>query len=438
MYTFVLGVLPIALAVGCNTGSGMDGNPPGPNPGGSTPVGATFSQNVQPIVNARWTGCHSPQQRSGSLDLSASVSKENALRARGKIADADLPRFRRPSMVDLASHIKQALRPGRERPGQGDAATAGHAQERTMIAYELHFGVVCVAALGLSAISACATSAPAAKGKAWETMDRATLDLAYNNSKAVPESGAMFKEWVARCQEVRSRHSDHLDLAYGPGPRNRIDYFSAGQNTPVLVFIHGGFWQMRSKEDFAFLAESFLQSGISVAMVGYPLGPDASMDEIVADTHTAIRYLATRLPELRGDPRRVIVSGWSSGGHLAAMVLEEPLLRGGVAISGIYELEPLVNSYVNDKLHMEVGMARRNSPTLLLPNSSKQIDLFAGGAELAEMRRQTADYASARRTAGLPVRYVEIPDANHYTILNRMMNRDGEIHQAIVAMVGGR
>ena len=306
-----------------------------------------------------------------------------------------------------------------------------------MTVYSRVCGAFCGAALTLAALTGCASSAPP-KTKAWQTMDRATLDDAYNNSKAVPESGAMFKGWVARSQQVRAQHPDHLDLAYGPRPRNRIDYFSAGRNTPVLVFIHGGFWQMRSKDDFAFLAESFLDSGISVAMVGYPLGPDATMDEIVADTHVAIRHLATRLAELGGDPQRVVVSGWSSGGHLAAMVLDEPSLRGAVAISGIYELEPLINSYVNDKLHMDVAMARRNSPILLLPKSSKDIDLFAGGAELPEMRRQTADYAGARRAAGLPVRYVELPGANHYTILNSMMDHDGEIHRAIVAMLGGR
>ncbi len=164
----------------------------------------------------------------------------------------------------------------------------------------------------------------------------------YNNSAAVPESGAMFKEWLVRSEKVRADHPEHLDLAYGPRPRDKIDYFSAGQDTPVLVFIHGGFWQMRSKNDFAFLAESFLSSGISVAMVGYPLGPDVTMDEIVADTHAAIRYLAAELPKLGGDPRRVVVSGWSSGGHLATMVLDEPSLRAGLSISGIFELEPLV------------------------------------------------------------------------------------------------
>jgi len=294
----------------------------------------------------------------------------------------------------------------------------------------------CAASVIISAVGGCASSIPTAKGKAWETMDRSALDRAYNNSAAVPESGAMFKAWLVRSEELRTRHPEHLNLVYGPRPRNRIDYFSAGPGTPVLVFIHGGFWQMRSKDDFAFLAESFLARGVSVAMVGYPLGPEATMDEIVADAHAAIRYLSTELPKLGGDPERVIVSGWSSGGHLATMVLDEPLLRGGVSISGIYELEPLLKSYVNDKLHMDHVMAQRNSPILQLPKSSKQLDLFAGSAELPEMRRQTADYASARRAAGLPMEYAEIPDANHYTVLNSMMNSDGTVHRAIMAMLG--
>jgi arylformamidase len=294
----------------------------------------------------------------------------------------------------------------------------------------------CAASLTLSAIGGCASAAPVTRARPWETLDRAALDRAYNNSAAVPESGAMFKEWVSRSETLRARYPEHLNLAYGPRPRNRIDYFSAGQMTPVLVFIHGGFWQMRSKDDFAFLAESFLSSGISVAMVGYSLGPEASMDEIVADAHAAIRFLAAEVPKLGGDPQRVVVSGWSSGGHLATMVLDEPSLRGGVSISGIYELEPLVKSYVNDKLHMDAAMAQRNSPILLLPKTSKPLDLFAGSAELAEMRRQTADYASARRAAGHPMQYAEIPDANHYTILHSLMNTDGAIHQAIVTMLG--
>jgi len=292
----------------------------------------------------------------------------------------------------------------------------------------------CIATLGFLVFSSCMSSAPA-KPKAWESMDRSALDRAYNNSAAVPEGAQLFKEWQARSAQVRDQHPEHLDLSYGPRERNRIDYFSAGPNTPVLIFFHGGYWQMRSKADFSFLAEGFLGQGISVAMVGYPLAPDATLDEIVADAHTAVRYLAAQLPSLGGDPARVVVSGWSSGGHLATSVLDEPSLRGGVAISGLYELAPLVKAYVNDKLHLDDAAARRNSPILHLPASSKPLELFAGDAELPEMRRQTADYASARHGAALPVHYEEISGANHYTILNELARPDGRIHQAVLAMI---
>jgi arylformamidase len=295
----------------------------------------------------------------------------------------------------------------------------------------------CIATLGFLFFTACSSTAPV-KGEAWQSMDRRALDQAYNNSAAVPEGAQMFKEWQARSAQVREQHPEHLDLSYGPRERNRIDYFSAGLNTPVLIFFHGGYWQMRSKADFSFLAESFLGQGISVAIVGYPLAPEATMDEIVADAHAAVRYLAAQLPSLGGDPARVVVSGWSSGGHLAISVLDEPSLRGGVAISGLYDLAPLVRSYVNDKLHIDEAAARRNSPILNLPRSSKSLELFAGSAELPEMRRQTADYANARHVAGLPVHYDEISGANHYTILNDLLRAEGRIHQAVVAMVGIR
>ena len=302
--------------------------------------------------------------------------------------------------------------------------------------FKLGIRAVCGSVLCIMlALGGCARAPLSAQTKPWQSLDRDALDLAYNNSKAVPESGAMFARWLVRSEQMRARHPEHLNLTYGPRPRNRIDYFSAGANTPVLIFIHGGFWQMRSKDDFAFAAESFLASGVSVAMVGYPLAPDASMDEIVADTHAAIQYLAKQIPVLGGDPRRVVVSGWSSGGHLATMMMDEPLLRGGVAISGLYELEPLLGSYINDQLKMNLATAKRNSPILLLPSKSTPLELFAGSAELPEMRRQTLDYANARRVASLPSQYSEIPEADHYTILNSMMNSDGRIHLAIMKML---
>ncbi len=269
----------------------------------------------------------------------------------------------------------------------------------------------------------------------WRTFDRATLDAAYNNSAAVPESAALFKGWVARSVAFRAQHPEHLDLTYGPRARNRFDYFSAGANTPVLVFIHGGYWQMRSKDDFAFLAEPFVSSGISVAMVGYPLGPDEVMDVIVSDARAALRHLAEALPGLGGDPKRMVLSGWSSGGHLATLALNEVPLRGGIAISGLFDLEPLLGSYLNDKLKMDVATARRNSPLLHLPAKSTSLTLFSGGAELAELRRQSGQFFAAREKAGLPTELTTVPGANHYTILNAMLEADGVIHRKIRSLL---
>jgi arylformamidase len=271
---------------------------------------------------------------------------------------------------------------------------------------------------------------------AWVDMDRATLDRAYNNSAAVPDSKALFSHWIEIGQEVRKRHPAHLDLAYGPRARNRLDYFDAGPGSPVLAFFHGGFWQMRSKDDFAFVVEPFLAAGASVAMIGYPLGPDATIDEIVADARLAVRWLSDRLEELGGRRDRLLVSGWSSGGHLAAMASDVVPTVGVLAISGLYELEPLVGSYVNDKLHMDVAAARRNSPALTLPGGQVRAVLFAGADELPEMRRQTADYARARHAAGQPTRYAEIEGVNHYTILDRFTSPTGLVHRAALTLLG--
>ena len=292
--------------------------------------------------------------------------------------------------------------------------------------------------LGLAARSLPARADADAASEAfpdWRAFDRATLDRAYNNSAAVPESAALFKDWLARSAAFRASHAEHLDLAYGPRARNRIDYYSAGANTPVLVFIHGGYWQMRSKDDFAFLAEPFLPLGISVAMVGYPLGPDAPMDTIVADARAALRYLAGAVGALGGDPQRMVLSGWSSGGHLATMALNEVPVRGGIAISGLFDLEPLLGSYLNDKLKMDLAVAQRNSPLLQLPARSAPLALFSGGSELAELRRQSRQFSTARAQAGLPTELSMVAGANHYTILNALLDRDGMIQRKVLALV---
>jgi acetyl esterase/lipase len=167
--------------------------------------------------------------------------------------------------------------------------------------------------------------------------------------------------------------------------------------------------------------------GINVALIGYTLAPDATLDEIVAEIHAGIDFLAAHLPDLGGASGGIVVSGWSAGGHLTSMALANPHVRAGVAISGLYDLEPIRHSYLNEKLRLDEAMSRRNSPMMMSGGPAKPLSLVVGGAELPLLRKQTADFAGHRARHGLPVAYEEIPGADHFTIMDQMIAPDGRI-----------
>lgn len=253
-------------------------------------------------------------------------------------------------------------------------------------------------------------------------MDRAALDAAYNNSAAVAESAAILADWQQRSDRLAAERPQHLDLRYGDAQRNRIDYFPASAGAPLLVFIHGGYWQMRAKENFRFLAAGPLAHGIGVAFVGYTLAPESRLDGIVAEIRVAIRWIASKTPA-----SGIIVSGWSAGGHLTAMAVSEPEVKGGLAISGIFDLEPIRLCYLNDKLRLDPDEARRNSPLLQLSLEKKRLVVAYGGAELPELQRQSRDYADARAKAGLPGKLVRLDGLNHFTILEELARPEGAL-----------
>ena len=269
----------------------------------------------------------------------------------------------------------------------------------------------------------------------WQTMSQAELDLGLNNSAAVPGSADIVAGWIRRSGELRARHPAHLDLRYGPRPRNAIDYIKAADGGPTLVFIHGGYWQMRAKENFTLFAEGVMTHGINVALIGYTLAPEATMDEIVAEVHAALDLLAGQLPGLGGDANRIVVSGWSAGGHLAAMALSHPRAKAGVTISGIYDLEPIRHSYLNAKLRLDEAMSRRNSPLRQPGGAAVPLALVAGGGELPMLRQQTAEFAVHRARAGLPVSYEEIPGADHFSVMNELLSPSGRIVTLIRQMM---
>jgi arylformamidase len=261
----------------------------------------------------------------------------------------------------------------------------------------------------------------------WRGMSQQDRDLGFNNSVAVPGSVELVAGWERLSADMRARHPRHLDLRYGPRERNRIDFLKAGDGGRTLVFIHGGYWQTRAKEVFSLVAEGPMAHGISVALIGYTLAPDATLDEIVAEIHQGLDFLTGQLPALGGDPARIVVSGWSAGGHLTSMALSHPHVKAGMAISGIYDLEPIRHSYLNAKLGLDEAASRRNSPMMQAGGPMKPLSLVAGSAELPLLRKQTADFAGHRARYGLPVTYEEIPGADHFTIMNELMSPSGRI-----------
>jgi acetyl esterase/lipase len=270
-------------------------------------------------------------------------------------------------------------------------------------------------------------------------MDRAALDTAYNNTAAVglPKRDAYVAARVARSDAFRAAHPGRIDVRYGDGARQRLDVFPAGRaGAPTLVFIHGGYWQQNDKEPFAFLGEGLLPAGFNLVVVEYTLAPAARMDAIVAEIRASVAWVIEHAKEIGGDPARVFVSGHSAGGHLTAMALGDPRVAGGLAISGIYDLEPIRLNYLNEKLGLDPAEATRNSPILHLPSRAAPLIVTVGLGELPELVRQSEEFSAAWRRRGLPGEYLPLGGHDHFSILDELARPGGALVRALTTLAG--
>jgi acetyl esterase/lipase len=264
------------------------------------------------------------------------------------------------------------------------------------------------------------------------SMDRQALDAAYNNSAAVADSDRHLADWQRRSEALRARMPDHLNLVYGDAPRARLDFFPANRTgAATVLFFHGGYWQRNAKEGFSFVAEGPLVHGFHVAVAGYTLAPEAGMDGIVREARTALHWLHQHLAALGGDPARLYLGGWSAGGHLAAMLMDEAVVAGGVAISGLFDLEPIRLCYLNENLGLTAEEAARNSPLLNLPARAAKLIIAYGADELPELKRQSREFGAAWRAGGLPGRVIEVSDCHHYAVLEQLAQPDGRLAKAL-------
>ena len=278
--------------------------------------------------------------------------------------------------------------------------------------------------------------------------DQAGLDAQYFLRGRVTDFQSYFDDYAARSAKIRQSLPCRLDVSYGTAPGERLDIFPAAQpGAPVHCFIHGGYWQAMDKSDFDFVAEGLVPFGAAVAVINYALAPSVGMDEIVRQNRAALAWVWRHAASFGGDPARIYVSGHSAGGHLTAMMLSTDwpkvaadlpadLVKGGCAISGLYDLEPIRLCYLNEKLQMDAAVAARNSPILHVPSRAGSLMLCVGGAETDEFLRQQAAYAEAWRARRLPLEIVAAPGLHHFSVVDELARPAGALNQAVRRQMG--
>jgi arylformamidase len=245
-------------------------------------------------------------------------------------------------------------------------------------------------------------------------------EIEYNNRARVPENPAIMSGWARDAATYRERHAPQV-IDYGPGARNGIDFFPGSRQGPIVVFIHGGYWQALDGSFFSHLAGGLNAHGIGVAIPSYDLCPSVTVDQIIEQMRVATRALARM-------GRSLIISGHSAGGHLAACMLAtdwrayDASLSGDVvvaayAISGLFELAPLVGTSINGALHLDQATARAASPLLWKAPSHGSLDAVVGESESAEYFRQSRTIVEHWGAAGLATRFGVVPAANHFTAI---------------------
>jgi len=258
------------------------------------------------------------------------------------------------------------------------------------------------------------------------------LEEQYNARAAVPDCEKIFEEWRLRSADYRRQSVCQLDVSYTSVDRGTLDLFLPQRdNAPVHMFIHGGYWRAMDKSDFSFLAKGLVDAGALVALVNYGLCPAVSIAEITRQIRAACEWLWRNCSEYGGDPGAIHVSGHSAGGHLTAMMaatdwpsrcsdLPPDLIKSGVTVSGLFELAPMLYIPLNNDLKLDEKEARFNSPILLNYRTDASLSIVVGGGESDEFRRQSYHFFEKWGERGAKIKYLELPNLNHFSIINQM------------------
>ena len=265
----------------------------------------------------------------------------------------------------------------------------------------------------------------------------------YNNRARVPEHPEIIARWVENSSRYRENGNCELGLSYGETERSVVDIFhpsSQGDEAPLAVFIHGGYWQAMDGQTFSCMARGLNGHGIAVAVPTYDLCPDVTIAQIVEQIRRCLAWLWQRTG------RSMTVLGHSAGGHLtAAMVatdwpaydkaLPANLCVRGYAISGVFELEPLISTGLNEALRLDQHNARDQSPRYWPVRNAVHLTAAVGGNESSEFLRQSRDMSAAWREAGVDTAYRELDGKDHFTVIEDLIDPESAMVRELVSMV---
>lgn len=270
----------------------------------------------------------------------------------------------------------------------------------------------------------------------------------YNNRANVPEHPELLAEWAARSAAWQADAKAMRTLVYGDSDAEVLDLFLAdAEGAPVHMYIHGGYWQANDRKSSSFVARPLVTAGAHVAVIDYGLCPNVTIDEIARQCRAALAWLWRESERFGGDPNRITVSGHSCGGQLVGMAmatdwtesgadLPRDLVKGGVSVSGIFDLEPLLNTTINIKVGMDGETARRNSPLFMEPASDAPLALYWGGDEADAFRLQSEAMAAAWGAKGVETVAEAISGVNHFTVLTGMEDPAHPATRAILQQLG--
>ena len=269
------------------------------------------------------------------------------------------------------------------------------------------------------------------------------LDAGYDARATTPHVADILLEYRARTDAAKAAlpWSTHR---YGETEAERLDIYPARDATdpsPVLLFIHGGYWRALDAADSGSMAPAFTAAGATVVSVNYALAPAATLDRIAGECRRALGWVAANAAAHGADPARIHVAGSSAGGHLAAMLavpgIGLPPVAGLTLLSGLFDLTPLPHTRINDWMRLDDAAARRNSPAFLPLPSGLDVVLAHGDTETAAFKGQTTGFAAALSEAGNRVRVVPPrPGSNHFDLLFDFGEAGNPLHGATLDAMG--